>query len=486
VALFEGAGLSCQKTKKTCARRRVGGTISLALATVSKVDDLDEWLATEENIAIRHMLANISPPGATAGAVIASPSRVHPDYFYHWVRDAAGVARTLVQLYQLSQDADSLSKYLTMLAELGAFDWLIQRAQTPSKGVGEPKFLVNGQAFKGNWARPQNDAPASRAIVLIGWANILLDEGQPDFVHRVLYNGLIPTNSVIKTDLEYTANHWQETSFDVWEEVRGHHFYTRILERRALMDGARLASRLDDENAARWYARQAEFLTVELENHWDSVRGYLVPTRNQDDGTTYKTSELDSSIILGVLLGRTGNGVFALTDDRVLATISALNRRFANLYAINQRDDIGTAIGRYPEDRYDGYQPDSVGNPWVLTTAAFAQFYFRLLRQYVLNESFTITARSQNFFSDLGTPYGVLMPGIYQHDDPRFDSVIQALQLKGDGYLERIRLHTNPDGSLSEQINRDTGFLQGAPHLSLSYATFLWAAWARRGQFPEV
>ena len=45
----------------------------------------------------------------------------------------------------------------------------------------------------------------------------------------------------IKGDLEYVSHHWQQTSFDVWEEVKAHHFDTETAQREALLEGAWLA-----------------------------------------------------------------------------------------------------------------------------------------------------------------------------------------------------------------------------------------------------
>jgi glucoamylase len=64
--------------------------------------------------------------------------------------------------------------------------------------------------------------------------------------------------------------------------------------------------------------------------------------------------------------------------------------------------------------------------------------------------------------------------------DPRFAEIVQALRYEGDAFLERARFHANPDGSLSEQMNRITGFQQGAHDLSMSYAAFLLAMEMRK------
>lgn len=47
---------------------------------------LDKWLREEEDVALSKLLANIAPglntDGVPNGTVIASPSKIDPDYFY--------------------------------------------------------------------------------------------------------------------------------------------------------------------------------------------------------------------------------------------------------------------------------------------------------------------------------------------------------------------------------------------------------------------
>lgn len=40
------------------------------------------------------------------------------------------------------------------------------------------------------------------------------------------------------------------------------------------------------------------------------------------------------------------------------------------------------------------------------------------------------------------------------------------------------------DGSMSEQFNRDNGFMQGAPDLTMNYTAFLRAIFSRRNLLP--
>jgi glucoamylase len=64
----------------------------------------------------------------------------------------------------------------------------------------------------------------------------------------------------------------------------------------------------------------------------------------------------------------------------MLATAVAVESKFSSLYSINSgiASWLGTAIGRYPEDTYNGVG-NSEGNPWFLCTNAFAELYYRAI-----------------------------------------------------------------------------------------------------------
>jgi glucoamylase len=67
-----------------------------------------------------------------------------------------------------------------------------------------------------------------------------------------LYNAELPAMSRIKMDLEYVAKNWAFDCFDLWEEVKGRHFYTLVSKYASLVDGADLATRMDDDGASNW------------------------------------------------------------------------------------------------------------------------------------------------------------------------------------------------------------------------------------------
>jgi glucoamylase len=278
------------------------------------------------------------------------------------------------------------------------------------------------------------------------FAKILIDEGQIDFVRSRLYNSKASAGSVIKRDLEFVSHNWRRPSFDLWEEVEGDHFYTRMVQRRAMLEGADFASAMGDSGAAQWYAQQGREIERDLNNFWDSSRGHLLTTRNRTGGIDYKNSQLDSAIILGLLHGSMGDGFMSFKDYRVQATINKMADAFYRVYPINRDSSIpGLAIGRYPEDLYAGANFNG-GNPWVLTTFAFAEAYYRMAEEY---QDAGNSAKATEFTN------------------------------LGDAYVNRVQYHSHTDGSLNEQIDRYSGYMMSVEDLTWNYASALTAYFAR-------
>jgi glucoamylase len=437
----------------------------------------EHWLGSQKEISKQLLLDNLLE--TSPGAVIAAPSKKDPNYYFHWVRDAGIVMNLVVSFYEHAAPGAEKESYETKLWNYAEFSRKIQRMPNLSGGLGEPLFNVEGSTVTFGWGRPQSDGPALRAISLIRFAQDQLDEGNVSRVKKLLYDGKAPTDSVIKSDLEYVSRHWEETSFDPWEEIKGHHFFNQIVQRKALLDGANLANRLTDGKAADWYGEQAKALEVEINKHWRNDLKILLETLGRDGGIDYKTG-LDSATILGVLMGDTHDGFFPIYDDRALATSLALKNTFRSLYPINQRGP-GIAIGRYPEDKYNGVQTGSEGNPWVLTTAAFAEFHYRVAKGFLARGKIELTEKNIDFFrSTLPAQSENLIPGAtLRAGQPLFNQMITALRTTGDSFLQRIQLHKNADGSLSEQFDRYTGFMRGAPKLTWSSASVITAIWER-------
>lgn len=451
--------------------------------------DFESWLVQQQEIAKADLLANIEPPDSVEGIVIASPSRNNdePNYYFDWVRDGAITMMAIVKLYEHEQDTIAKDERLNLILRYARNARKRQSTENRSgqgdaRGLGEPKWHVDNSPFVDDWGRPQNDGPALRARTLIYFAEVLLREGNHELV-KELYNRAMPADSVIKVDLEFIARHWQEPSYELWEEVKGLHFSTLVQQRRALLTGAFLADQCKDSDAAVRYRLQAAAIANELRKFWNSDRQHFVQTHKRVDGLDYKESNIDASIIIA-LLDQDEHPFVAISDQRVLKTAELLRAEMHKHFAINQIYEfdhdgkrMGDAIGRYIEDRYDGVSVFSSGNPWFLITAAFAEFNYAAALQFVHAEHITVSAYNAGFLQHaLGNIKVTLELGeVIGHKDQRFATIMNALLESGDSYLRRWRFHAATDGSTSEQFNRHTGFMQGAKKLTWNCAAFLSA-----------
>jgi glucoamylase len=456
---------------------------------------LDNWVSTQTPLSETLMLANISRPGTAPGSVVAAPAQnVSPDYYYHWVRDSGLTMQAVVGMYDRATGQQK-QNYLQILTDYVSFSSKIQQSSNRSgnpwdTGPGEPKFNVDGSVYTGDWGRPQNDGPAIRASAMIHFANLLMDQGQMNWVEHYLYQSAIPATTLIKADLEFVSHHWQDPSFDLWEEVEGTHFYTRMVQRRALVEGAEFATRMGDGAAAAFYSSQAQQIEEQLANHWNAQENYLVETLNQVAGQNKKISDLDVAVVLGALHGSIAlhdpssatadDSLFNVVDDRVILTAERLRQVFQSLYTINQ-ENVGVApgIGRYPEDTYNGYVTTSQGNPWFLATFAFAELYYRAANLYEANGQIPVTQAFASWLQTLTSSISVTVGETVSSSDFRFSGILATLRSGGDRFLASCQLHADPSGALSEEFNRDTGYMQGAANLTWSHASYLTAIWSR-------
>lgn len=435
------------------------------------------------------LVANISVQGTKPGSVIAAPSLNDPNYFYHWTRDTAFVTDALAGLYDRSQGSEK-ARFESLIDDVISFGRQNQLLSTLSggfenffKGYGEPRFHVDGSPDWDDWCRPQNDGPALRALAAIHYVNILIGEGKLNKAKTIYSTD--PRYSYLKSDLEFISHHWRDANCSLWEDAYGHFFFTSLVQRRALLFGADLAATLGDPLAAEFYVREARSLESEINLHWYPEGGYVVNNLNPPNGLGDNPMNLDSSVILAVNFAQGKDGYFGPDDERILATAHKLKEVFRSAYPINliqqdgEKQSLGTAVGRYPGDKYDGHG-FSGGNAWFLLVHAFAEFNYRLARTLRDNGYVVITQLNSKFFNDLPGIKSFVKPGDkIESNDPRFLNIIAGLKESGDEYLRRSLFHAGFDGSMNEQIDRVTGNMRGVPDLTWSYASLFTARWAR-------
>ncbi|KAH7089023.1 glucoamylase I precursor [Paraphoma chrysanthemicola] len=475
-------------------------------------DTLDAWIEKEERIALDKLLANVAPggrnvagKGVAPGTVVASPSTDEPDYWFQWVRDAAITMNSLVDVYADDPESSQAAHLASILEAYTSLQSDIQHTSNPSgsfhdlSGLGEPKFGVDGKPFTGSWGRPQRDGPALRALTLIHYLReynasnpTLWSSVEAADFYEPFYHASMPPNSVIKADLEYVSHNWNESGFDLWEEVEGLHFFTLMVSARSLREGTQVARSFGDHGAADWYAEQAGYIEHLLRKFWNAKKGHLVET------LWSKRTGLDCGLLLGSLHALPSDAshdeaVFPPWSDEILISLLALARDQRDRFPINSHpsedddsdiDDFafeGTGIGRYPEDVYDGYGTSNRGgNPWFLCTSSAAEILYRTA-SHISTTNLTITPLGLQFYKSLlATSSLGVEPGTFGPSDALFHSVIERLKITGDGFLEVVKTHVDAEGSMSEQFDRATGYMRGARDLTWSYGAFLGAVRARK------
>ncbi|KAG6866205.1 hypothetical protein C0991_007230 [Blastosporella zonata] len=437
---------------------------------VHESSTVNAYFASESPIAKTNLLANIGASGSKSqgaypGIVIASPSTTSPDYLYTWTRDSALVFQTIIDQY------DHCYKHCRHTCYVAA-QTIIQQVSNPSGtvstgGLGEPKFNIDETAFTGSWGRPQRDGPALRANALITWANYLISQGNTSYVTASLW-------PILQLDLNYVSSNWNQTGFDLWEEVNSSSFFTTAVQHRALRQGAALATALGQTSVASGYTTQAANVLCFLQSYWNPT-GYI--TANTGGGRSGKDA---NTVLTSIHTFDAAAGCDATTfqpcSDRALSNLFTYVQSFS-IYAINSglAANQGWATGRYPEDSYYG------GNPWYLTTLAVAEQLYDAIIVWKAKGSITVTAVSQPFFANLvsGT-----VAGTYASSSSTYTSLLSAVQTYADSFVSVVSKYTPTNGGLAEQYSRSNGAPTSAVDLTWSYASLLTAVNARNGVAP--
>ncbi|GAA5939501.1 glycoside hydrolase family 15 protein [Sporobolomyces koalae] len=515
----------------TAARRRSASTsLNSAPATGSSparknpLTDLafEEFLDKQLEASWTKLLANVHPAGTTPGAIVASPSKAKPDYWYQWTRDSAVVMRNIVKRYVANPNADDER----LIREYIEASLIMQHKTTvmggfETGGLGEVKYYVDehhadpkkqgNEPFMGEWGRPQDDGPGSRIITLSIYALWCLEHGSPEqaeYARTKLYpgTGAGTATGVIKGDLDYVARHWKTPGFDrefvslrkiefgqklmfaipclaVWEEVSGLHFYTLLTLRTSLIDGAKLATALDDSASAAKYTAVASELTPSINRFWSPAKNIVRVTLDHTAGREStenahvgdaeygKKSELDAAVLLAVLHAGRESTWATLTPGaedeesatKILATLRALMDDMGALYPLNKgrrQKKQGVALGRYPEDEYDGVGL-SIAHPWYLCTSAAAEFLYLLISHLAQPSDSTggivMTPLLHSTLESILPKLSHELPKINAHlstSSEAFVPLVSALFDLADSFLAVVQEYVGEAHRLDEQFER--------------------------------
>ncbi|KAJ5691682.1 hypothetical protein N7488_012417 [Penicillium malachiteum] len=440
--------------------------------TPRATSSLDTWLASETTVARTGILDNIGSSGAYAasaksGIVIASPSTDSPDYYYTWTRDSALVVKTLTDLFRNGDTSllSTIEAYITSQS-------IIQGITNPSGsltsnglGLGEPKFNVDETEFTSSWGRPQRDGPALRAITLIDFGQWLVNNGYESTAASIVW-------PIVRNDLSYVAQYWNQTGYDLWEEVDGSSFFTIAVQHRALVQGSTFAASVG--SSCSYCDSQAPQILCYLQSFWTG--SYILA--NFDSSRTGK----DSNTLLGSIHtfdpeAGCDDTTFQPCSPRALANHKVVTDSFRSIYTLNSGISSGSAVavGRYPEDSYYN------GNPWYLCTLAAAEQLYDALYTWNRLGSLEVTSVSLAFFKAI---YSSAATGTYSSSSSTYSSIVSAVKTYADGYMSIVEEYAASNGSLSEQFDKSSGSQISARDLTWSYAALLTANMRRNSIVP--
>jgi glucoamylase len=362
---------------------------------------------------------------------------------YHWTRDAAIVGRELSHAY-----ARGFLPSAQPLADYVAFS----RACQSSAGGDFDRACFYIDGTRRPWTN-QSDGPALQTIALLH-----------------LYPQLdTPTRATAATlvagNLNFLEGAYQGETYNLWEEEYGASFFARSVQLRCF---EAVAANTIGIAVPSWLPAAITWLTSALDSHWNG-RYYQSMLPAPTDYRAPYDPNID--IVMAAVYGAE-----SVTDTKLLATAAQLREQWASeqskyFYPINGTDaarGIGPLLGRYPGDVYDGDTDAQAGDhPWALTTANFAELYYRLAHSIHSSRTIPGDSLSAPFFAQVGVTASTDLA-----------DAVSALRSAGDAMLRAIIYHSD-HLELSEQFDAVTGFEKSVSDLSWSYAAYLSAARAR-------
>jgi glucoamylase len=381
------------------------------------------------------------------GCVLASPSwensvtHVTQDYVYNWTRDAAIVAMELA------------AGPLGINQPLIDYVHFAQTCQNSGGDFDRGAFLINGTPR--SWTN-QTDGPALQTLA------ILQMYAQLDAPTQAV------AADVIAANLNFLQNAYQGETFNLWEEEFGASFFARSVQLKCFQ--AMIANNLGLAVPG-WLSAAVPWLQNALAGHWNGEYYQSMLPVPSDYRAPY---DPNIDIVIAAVYG-----AVPVTDTRLLATAARLRGQWADpdskyFYPINGADrdrGIGPMLGRYPGDVYDGDTNAQAGDhPWAISTANFAELYYRLARQITADGAVPLDEESAGFFGQVGVG-AAATPA----------EAAAALTGAGDQMLHAVLFHSD-HLELSEQFDAFTGYEKSVSNLSWSYASFLSAVRARNAQ----
>jgi glucoamylase len=284
-------------------------------------------------------------------------------YAYVWPRDGALAAGALIK----AGYSHAMERFFGFCHTVITPEGYFLHKFNPN---GSLASTWHGWSYQGRKTLPiQEDETA-----LVLWALRLHFEQFHDveFI-KPMYRGLVVRAANWMAD--YTdGDGLPRPSWDLWEERHGVHAWTTGTVWAGLQAAARFATDFGEHDLAARYRGAADRMKdAASQRLWDERNRRFVRTIATDPrGNRSLDETLDVSLV-----GLWYFGLFDATDDRIVATMEAVQKR------LWVQSPVG-GLARYENDYYHQVSPDKdriAGNPWFVCTLWLAQWYTRRARQ---------------------------------------------------------------------------------------------------------
>jgi GH15 family glucan-1,4-alpha-glucosidase len=293
------------------------------------------------------------------GSVIASGDSAMlnyaRDYYsYCWPRDAAYALWPLVRLGYFHEAKMFFEFARDTLHEDG---YLMHKYQ-PDRALGSSwhPYIVDNKSE----LPIQEDETAIVLFLLSEFYKTAKDE---DFV-RSMYKGLVQPAANFMDSYIDSDTKLPHASYDLWEQKFSTSTYTTALVYSSLVSAAALAEEFEfPDDAIRWRTVAEDIRSNAQDAFFNSKKQFFYKgfTINNKGMLEYDET-IDSSSLYGAAMF----GLYDINDDRVSRAIETLENTLVD------KSNSG-GVPRYEYDEYYATKPNSLGNPWFVTTLWYAQ-----------------------------------------------------------------------------------------------------------------
>ena len=235
---------------------------------------------------------------------------------------------------------------------------------------------------------------------------------------------------IIQKDLEYILNNYRKVSYDIWEENKGWHFYTRMVQAKFMKEALRYKKLLNEFIDIELLKSSYECLLTDLKDH---LNGSTIISSFNEEGKIIKYEDA-ANILAFCHINYDKDILNVIPLENINHTCDSLIQAFRNKY----NDNDLNLIGRYINDKY--YD----GHVWIICSLALGQIYIEMYKKRNLMKYNSPMHRS--------------------HSNPNNNYIEIANEI-----LEKI-LTLDPNLILPEQFNPNTSEFISAKKITWNYS----------------